>query len=486
MSINKGSIEKVEPFLPRLMEGRASMRPIEIGKGSYGTVYISQADSSKVVKKIAIADFDSVVREIIICRYLAHRSVIRHTSIDVGPDHVLITMVRYDMTLRDYIRQIIGREDSISDRIAKYQAILPLMRDLGAAILYIHRRRVIHADINLKNILVRIKEDEVGLVVTDFNISIFMPNPPLTNIVQTINYRAPEVYGLPQLIYINYGYEIDIWSIGCVLYEMVTGERLFEDIYGDSLKNAYVRLFRPTHANFSIRGALSAHKGQYGPLPNVFGSIAQGSLNRAQMAAQLASIRLDEAFMAIVGLMGAQEDQIGAKIALIVAKCIRGRPSERLMADELATALTDLYDWAAVVIPSFPIEAIEDQVEDSINLPLAEVGIEIIEAQLSSIVVNEGKKNIILEKFYQGLEDNRAINYAKNIQMKYYEKLEVKRVDMDMNYVMDSMASVLIAKLLLGGPSADSFIKEIRAKSLFQELLTRAINMIKVTNGDLL
>ena len=45
--------------------------------------------------------------------------------------------------------------------------------------------------------------------------------------IQTINYRSPEI-----LLRMNYSFKIDIWSFGCLLFELVTGYNLFEPIKG--------------------------------------------------------------------------------------------------------------------------------------------------------------------------------------------------------------------------------------------------------------
>lgn len=61
--------------------------------------------------------------------------------------------------------------------------------------------------------------------ICDFGLarSISLPIIPLTHEVVTLWYRAPEILMSSKL----YSYGVDIWSIGCIFYEMATGKALF-------------------------------------------------------------------------------------------------------------------------------------------------------------------------------------------------------------------------------------------------------------------
>ena len=79
---------------------------------------------------------------------------------------------------------------------------------------------VIHCDIKPENILLR-HPRRSGIKLIDFGSSCYSTNRPYTYI-QSRFYRSPEILlGLP------YDQKIDIWSLGCVLVEMHTGEPLF-------------------------------------------------------------------------------------------------------------------------------------------------------------------------------------------------------------------------------------------------------------------
>ena len=84
-----------------------------------------------------------------------------------------------------------------------------------------HVNRVIHRDLKPANILLK-----DGLwKIADFGIarSFCVPQRPLSNEVVTIWYRAPElIYGSE-----DYSLPVDIWSIGCIFYELCNLMPLF-------------------------------------------------------------------------------------------------------------------------------------------------------------------------------------------------------------------------------------------------------------------
>jgi cyclin-dependent kinase-like len=96
------------------------------------------------------------------------------------------------------------------------------------AIDHCHKHDVIHRDIKPENILMNLSDMSVKLC--DFGFSRIVPLPKrgeLTNYVGTRWYRSPErLVGCS-----NYGPPVDIFSIGCIMAEIVDGEPLLP---GDS------------------------------------------------------------------------------------------------------------------------------------------------------------------------------------------------------------------------------------------------------------
>ena len=93
---------------------------------------------------------------------------------------------------------------------------------------HMHNKNIIHTDIKLDNILIeksieQIKYNkDINIKICDFGTSHFT-NDKCNFGIGTIDYSAPEcIIGLP------YGPGIDIWAVGCIVFELVTGICLFD------------------------------------------------------------------------------------------------------------------------------------------------------------------------------------------------------------------------------------------------------------------
>ncbi|ORZ08449.1 kinase-like domain-containing protein, partial [Absidia repens] len=97
-------------------------------------------------------------------------------------------------------------------------------RQMVSALDYMHRNSVVHRDLKIENILV----DSTGrnIKIIDFGLSnLFCPERQLTTYCGSLYFAAPELLnGRPYR-----GPEIDVWSLGVVLYVMVTGSVPFDD-----------------------------------------------------------------------------------------------------------------------------------------------------------------------------------------------------------------------------------------------------------------
>lgn len=93
------------------------------------------------------------------------------------------------------------------------------------ALQFMHSVSLIHADLKPENVLIKSLQD-CHIKVIDLGSS-FFNHDVRASFVQSRSYRAPEVIlGAP------YDYKIDIWSLGCILVELVTGNVLFKDYPG--------------------------------------------------------------------------------------------------------------------------------------------------------------------------------------------------------------------------------------------------------------
>ncbi|KAL3502903.1 hypothetical protein ACH5RR_037352 [Cinchona calisaya] len=201
-----------------------------IGKGSYGVVCsaIDTHTGEKVaIKKIHdifehISDAARILREIKLLRLLRHPDIVEIKHIMLPPSrrefkdiYVVFELMESDL------HQVIKANDDLTRE--HYQFFL---YQLLRALKYIHTANVYHRDLKPKNILAnancKLKICDFGLARVAFNdtpTTVFW-----TDYVATRWYRAPELCGS---FFSKYTPAIDIWSIGCIFAEILTGKPLF-------------------------------------------------------------------------------------------------------------------------------------------------------------------------------------------------------------------------------------------------------------------
>lgn len=129
-------------------------------------------------------------------------------------DHVFIVFESLARNLREVIKKF-GRNVGIN-----IKAVQTYATQLFIALRHLQNCGVVHADIKPDNILVN--ENHNALKLCDFGSAMFDGDNELTPYLVSRFYRAPEVIlGLP------YSHPMDLWSVGCCLYELFTGNIAF-------------------------------------------------------------------------------------------------------------------------------------------------------------------------------------------------------------------------------------------------------------------
>lgn len=95
------------------------------------------------------------------------------------------------------------------------------------ALKYIHSAELVHRDLKPSNILIdrscKVQVADFGLARSIIKESLEEEDPNLTEYIATRWYRAPEIVLGSQ----KYSKAVDIWSVGCILGEMIHGEAIF-------------------------------------------------------------------------------------------------------------------------------------------------------------------------------------------------------------------------------------------------------------------
>jgi len=199
-----------------------------VGEGAYGIVVRAndRANANRVVAIKKISPFDHhtycqrTLREIKILLHLDHENII--SVHDVIRSAVLNEM-RHLYIVQEFMETDLYkllRSQTISNEHICY-FLYQILRGLK----YIHSANVIHRDLKPSNLLLNTNCD---LKICDFGLArVTDPDRefqnPHTEYVATRWYRAPEV----MLNSRTYSISMDMWSVGCILAEMIQNRPLF-------------------------------------------------------------------------------------------------------------------------------------------------------------------------------------------------------------------------------------------------------------------
>lgn len=197
-----------------------------IGEGSYGVVIRckhKQSGQIVAIKKFLETEDDPAVkkialREVRMLKRLRHEHLINLIEVFRRKRKLYLVFEYVDHTILEELEE---NPSGLAEEVAR-KHVFQVIR----AIMFCHQNNIIHRDIKPENILV----SKLGVIkLCDFGFARIMAaqGEIYTDYVATRWYRAPELLvGDPA-----YGKEVDIWAIGCLYAEMLTGDPIFP---GDS------------------------------------------------------------------------------------------------------------------------------------------------------------------------------------------------------------------------------------------------------------
>ena len=191
-----------------------------LGTGSFSKVYKAYDNLKKreiALKKINTILISNSENEINILKNLRYKEKNYITKLYESfnyDDNLFIVYKLYDISLTDYIKHT----DSSIDKTFKF------IKQITQGLLYLQNNKIIHRDLKPDNILLKNSLHE-EIIIIDFGISTFNNAVNIIDtVIQTIYYRAPEVF-----LKSNYDFNIDIWSLGCIAYEIYYKKPLFNN-----------------------------------------------------------------------------------------------------------------------------------------------------------------------------------------------------------------------------------------------------------------
>ncbi|GFR96873.1 cyclin-dependent kinase 2 [Elysia marginata] len=239
-----------------------SFQKIEkIGEGTYGVVYKAKEKVSGkhvALKKIRLdAESEGVpstaIREIALLKELEHQNVVRLLDVIHCESKLYLVFEYLTKDLKKYMDSFPPSEHLNPALIKSY------MYQLLSGIAYCHSHRILHRDLKPQNLLIDL---EGNIKLADFGLAraFGVPVRTYTHEVVTLWYRAPEIL----LGSRYYSTPVDVWSLGCILVEMVRRSALFP---GDSEIDQLFRIFRtlgtPDEANWPGVTSLPDYKSSF-------------------------------------------------------------------------------------------------------------------------------------------------------------------------------------------------------------------------------
>jgi hypothetical protein len=196
-----------------------------IGKGKFGVVNLGihkktgQQVAIKILNKenIKTAEDKELVRiEIGILKLCHHPNIVRLLDHLENNDYIyIITEYIEGGTLGQYFKK---KKFNFSERQATN-----IMMQIANGVKYLQQYGIVHRDLKPDNIMITQQNDYGVIKIMDFGLSkIVSPNERMVDGYGTLSYVAPEV-----LLRTPYNKEVDIWSLGVILFYMLSGKLPF-------------------------------------------------------------------------------------------------------------------------------------------------------------------------------------------------------------------------------------------------------------------
>jgi len=206
-----------------------------LGKGGFAKVYeitdleTKITDAVKIVEKASLKKTKAkqkLMSEIKIHNSLHHDGIVKFKKYFEDKENVYIIL---ELCPNSSLNDIVKRRKRLTEPEVKFY-----FYQLIVASQYMHDNSIIHRDLKLGNLFCG---NKMKLKIGDFGLAtkVSFQGEKKRTICGTPNYIAPEVLSSK----IGHSYEVDLWSIGVILYTMLVGRPPFET---SNVKTTYKRI----------------------------------------------------------------------------------------------------------------------------------------------------------------------------------------------------------------------------------------------------
>ncbi|CAF4915286.1 unnamed protein product [Pieris macdunnoughi] len=204
------------------------------GKGGFAKCYemqdlaTEQVWAGKVVSKkllVKKTQKEKTAQEISIHRSLLHKHVVGFHNFFEDSQNIYILL---ELCKKRSMMELHKRRKALTEPETRFY-----MHQILLGVQYLHHKRIIHRDLKLGNLFL---DDDLHVKIGDFGLAakIEYEGERKQTVCGTPNYIAPEI-----LTKKGHSFEVDIWSIGCIMYTLLVGKPPFET---STLQDTYKRI----------------------------------------------------------------------------------------------------------------------------------------------------------------------------------------------------------------------------------------------------
>ncbi|RKP14060.1 kinase-like domain-containing protein, partial [Piptocephalis cylindrospora] len=201
-----------------------------LGDGTYGKVKVAYhrlIGARVAMKMVDKSHAVNLVREVEHWRRLNHPRIARLHELIVTESKIYLAM---ELASRGELLDWLTREGRAPEALARHW-----FRQTLSAVSYLHHRNLVHRDLKLENILL---DDQLNVKLVDFGFAREWDSlRMLHTYCGSVAYAAPEMIAGKSYK----GPEVDVWSMGVILYTLLCGSLPFDDDEAVELQSLILR-----------------------------------------------------------------------------------------------------------------------------------------------------------------------------------------------------------------------------------------------------
>ncbi|KAM7216936.1 Protein kinase-like domain containing protein [Rhypophila decipiens] len=310
-----------------------------LGKGMFSGVARAEDLKTKKVVAVKIMRNNDALRkggftEIAILKKLNSsdpdnkKHIVRFESSFEYKGHLCMVFENLSINLREVIK-IYGRETGINLRAVQKYAL-----QIFTALLHMRKCSIIHADLKPDNILV--DDSKTLLKICDLGTAIDRSDAATSN-TEVTPYLISRFYRAPEIILgIPYDYAVDMWSIGCTLYELYVGKILFTGGTNNQMLKVIQTVRGKIQPKLQKRGELAYnHFDEYGNFVSLEPDpLIDNKINRRVISAFPQNNKLRDQIQAASKDLPENQTKDLVHFVDLVERCLMVNPDKRITPQE--------------------------------------------------------------------------------------------------------------------------------------------------------